>query len=591
MIRFRAALYPLIAGAALAAGGCTVTQPRTPSEALAAIGREYWNFQMQQSPTWATRLGDHRFDDRLGATGPDARAERLAAYTGFLEQVRSVDTASLPAAERITAEVLEVQLELAVAAQSTHEWEWDVDQIFGPQVWFFQLLNYHPVRSVRDVEAFASRLEAFGPYIDAHIADLRGGLESGRLPFRGAVERVIAQARAHVAKGAEGAPLWGIFEKLPGGVDESLRKRLASGIEDGVIGAMQRYAGFLEQELLPQARGPESPGIAGLPGAAEHYAHAIRKHARGGLTPEAIHQTGLAEVKRIRAAMEAIAAKRGFAGDFAGFLESLEQDPANFYDSREAIEEHARTLLAEASAKLPELFGVLPQTRCEVKAIEVHRERDSVAAFYNGPPADGSRPGIYYINTYKPESRPRYNMAALTIHEAVPGHHLQIALAVENDGLPQFRRHSHFTAYIEGWALYSERLGQEIGLYDTDLELLGMYTYEAWRACRLVVDTGLHHYGWSRAQAIQYMQDNLALSDTEIINEVDRYIIWPGQALAYKTGQLEILRLRDEAQAALGDAFVLSDFHDLILGIGAVPLDVLGRVVGRWVEAGGGPPQ
>ena len=591
MIRLSLIAVLLAAVLLPAAGGCSVTTPVTPSDALAALGDEYWNFQMQQSPTWATRLGDHRFDDRLGGVGPEARAEALAGYAGYLAQLRDIDMAGLTAPERVSADVLDVQLALAIEGLRSHDWEWEVDQIFGAQVWFFQLLNFHPTRTVRDVEAFAARLEAFGPYMDAQIADLRDGMESGRTPFRGAVERVIAQARAHVANGAEKSPLWAIFEKLPTGVHESLSKRIAAGLHEGVIAAMQRYADFLEQELLPVARDAAAPGIAGIPGAAELYAHSIRKHARGGLTPEAIHATGLAEVARIRAAMEQIAAKRGFPDDFDGFLNSLDADPNNFYPSKEAIEVHARALLAEASAKLPELFGTLPTTPCIVKAIEPHRERDSVAAFYNGPPADGSRPGIYYVNTFKPESRPRYNMPALTIHEAVPGHHLQIALAVENESLPTFRRHSHFTAYIEGWALYSERLGQEIGLYDTDLELLGMYTYEAWRACRLVVDTGLHHYGWSRAKAIAFMQANLALSDTEIINEVDRYIIWPGQALAYKIGQLEILRLRDEAKDTLGEAFALRDFHDLILGIGAVPLEVLGRVVGRWVEHGGGPPK
>lgn len=560
------------------------------SEALASLGDEYWNYQMQQSPTWATQLGDHRFNDQLSALGPAARSGRANAYAGYLAQLQRIDPSALSAAERVTADVLDVQLQTAIAEQTNHDWEWEVDQIFGPQVWFFQLLNYHPTRSTRDVEAFAARLEAFGTLIDAQIADLRDGIVSGRTPFAGAVERVIAQSRAHVANGAEGSPLWGIFEKLPDNTTDALQKRLAAGVRDGVVGAMQRYAEFLEQELLPKSRGPESPGIAAMPGAAAVYAAAIRKHARGGLTAQAIHQTGLAEVARIRAEMEAIAAKRGFEGEFAAFLASLERDPANFYDSREAVVAHARALLAEANAKLPGLFGVLPKTVCEVKPIETHREKDSVAAFYNGPPADGSRPGIYYINTYKPDSRPRYNMAALTIHEAVPGHHLQIALAVENTALPTFRRHSHFTAYIEGWALYSERLGQEIGLYDTDLELLGMYTYEAWRACRLVVDTGLHHFGWSRDQAIAFMQENLALSDTEIINEVDRYIIWPGQALAYKIGQLEILRLRDHAKATLGDRFALRDFHDLILAVGAVPLDVLGRVVDRWIDAGGGTP-
>ena len=322
--------------------------------------------------------------------------------------------------------------------------------------------------------------------------------------------------------------------------------------------------------------------MASLPGGTALYAFRIRYHTGTTRTADQLHATGLAEVARIRAAMDAIARDRGFDG-LGALKDALAQDPGNFYASREAIVAHAQALLDEATSRLPDLFGRLPRTPCEVTPIEAHRERDAVAAFYNGPPADGSRPGRYYVNTHAPETRPRYNMPALTIHEAVPGHHLQIALAVENLGLPEFRRHGHFTAYVEGWALYSERLGEEIGLYDTDLERLGMYTYEAWRACRLVVDTGLHHLGWSRQRAIDYMTANLPLSEPEIVNEVDRYIIWPGQALAYKVGQLEILALRDRAKHALGARFSLKDFHDVVLGEGAVPLSVLGGIVDRWI--------
>ena len=351
-----------------------------------------------------------------------------------------------------------------------------------------------------------------------------------------------------------------------------------------MLPALARYQQVLEGEVLPRAR-TQPPGIRDLPGAAAAYAWAIRSHTRAGLEADRIHRLGLDEVARIRAEMEKIAADRGHRGPLEGFFATLRADKAQWFGSRDELLAAAKRLLAQATARLPDLFGRLPKSVCEVWAIEAHREKDAVAAFYHGPPEDGSRPGVYYVNTHAPETRPRYNLPALTLHEAVPGHHLQIALALEATDLPPFRRHGHFTAYVEGWALYSERLGIEMGCYPDDLSRFGMLTYEAWRACRLVVDTGLHHMGWTRDQALDYMRKNLALTDTEIVNEVDRYIIWPGQALAYKIGQLEILALRDEAKAALGPRFDLRAFHDTILAPGAVPLEVLRRIVERWVAS------
>lgn len=556
---------------------------------LATLAGDYWEWRLADNPLSATRLGDHRYDDRLPDVSAAGREARVAAVRGFADRLAAIEQAALAESDRVTAEVLEVLLARGIAEHADAEWEWQVDQIFGPQVWFFNILNYHPTATARDCANLAARFEAFGGFLDDHMAALAEGPPKQRTSFRGAVERVIAQCRAHVERGPEGCPLATALEALPELPELSdaergaLAGRLRAAIADVVLPAVQRFGEFLEATILPVAR-TDPPGIAPFPGAAQLYAHAIEFHTRPGLTAEALHATGLAEVQRLRAAMDDIARAHGHER-LEDFVAALSDDPANTYDSRDAVTAHARALLAEATSRLPDLFGTLPTTPCVVTPIEPHREADSVAAFYNGPPADGSRPGIYYVNTFKPEARSRYNMPALTIHEAVPGHHLQIALAGENTALPDFRRFSHFTAYIEGWALYSERLGEEIGLYKTDLELLGMYTYEAWRACRLVVDTGLHHFGWSRQQAIDFMTANLALSETEIVNEVDRYIIWPGQALAYKVGQLEILALRDEARAALGDRFRLKDFHDTILAQGAVPLAVLRAIVERWVAA------
>jgi uncharacterized protein (DUF885 family) len=280
--------------------------------------------------------------------------------------------------------------------------------------------------------------------------------------------------------------------------------------------------------------------------------------------------------------MESIAQKRGHRGDLSSFITKLTGDPANFYTTREEIQDDAERLFQKVKARLPERFGRLPKVGCIVKQIEEYREKDSVAAFYYGPPEDGSRPGVYYINTYHPKSRPRYNMPALTAHEAVPGHHLQIALALELGELPHIRRHGMFTAYVEGWGLYSELVADEMGLYEDDLSRFGMLNYQAWRACRLVVDTGIHAMGWSRDRAIAFLKENVAFSEAEIINEIDRYIIWPGQALAYMIGRREIQALRDESLQALGSRFDIKAFHDEVLRHGALPLSTLRKLIERW---------
>ncbi|HYF00676.1 MAG TPA: DUF885 domain-containing protein, partial [Planctomycetota bacterium] len=333
---------------------------------------------------------------------------------------------------------------------------------------------------------------------------------------------------------------------------------------------------FLEEEYLPKAR-TRDLGLGALPGGPAAYAFRIRHHTTLPLSAEEIHRIGLEELRSIQAEMKRIA-----GGDLPSFFATLKADPKNFFSSREELLSTARRDLEACRAALPKWFGRLPRTDCEVKAIEDYREKDSVAAFYYPPDEKLTRKGIYYANTYQPEKRPRFNLRALTVHEAVPGHHLQIALAMEIEGLPRFRRQAGFTAYVEGWGLYSERLADEMGLYEDDLQRFGMLTYQAWRACRLVVDTGLHALGWTREQAVRFFMDNVALTEAEVLNEVDRYLIWPGQALAYMIGKREILALREEARRRLGGRFDIRAFHDLVLRNGAVPLPTLRRLVEAW---------
>jgi uncharacterized protein (DUF885 family) len=311
----------------------------------------------------------------------------------------------------------------------------------------------------------------------------------------------------------------------------------------------------------------------------------VRVYTSLDLSPEELHRTGLEEVARINDEMERLGARVLGSSERGEILRRLRTDPELYFESSDEVAGKAESALRKAQAILPEWFGILPRAACEVSRMEKHEEKHSTIAYYRQPAVDGSRPGRYYINTFAPRTRPRYEAEALAYHEAIPGHHLQIALTQELEDLPEFRRHEGVTAFVEGWALYAERLADDMGLYTSDLDRIGMLSYEAWRACRLVVDTGMHAKGWSRQQAIDFMVGNTALAENNIVNEVDRYIAWPGQALAYKTGQLEILRLRREAESRLGERFDIKAFHDAVLGNGAVPLPSLRRSVEAYVRS------
>jgi uncharacterized protein (DUF885 family) len=344
----------------------------------------------------------------------------------------------------------------------------------------------------------------------------------------------------------------------------------------------ERYLEFLRSQLLPVARPREKPGIMHIAGGADAYVKLIRVHTSLNRTPEEIHETGLREVARINREMQELGGKVFGINGLRDILKRLRTDTSLYFSSRDEVAAKAESALARANAAIPKWFGRLPKTPCEVVRMEEHEEKHSTIAYYRPPATDGSRPGRYYINTSEPQTRPRYEAEALAYHESVPGHHLQIAIAQELEGIPEFRKNSGVTAFIEGWGLYAERLAEEMGLYSSDLDRIGILSYDAWRACRLVVDTGMHAMGWTREQAIDFMLENTALARNNIINEVDRYISWPGQALAYKTGQLEMIKLRREAEARLGKRFDVCKFHDALLGDGAVPLQALRQILENY---------
>ena len=550
------------------------------SSTLTSAGDEYWQWVLRTEPTWATYLADPRYNDQLPRIGPSDVERQLSELRALQEKTRGIDAGGLDAAGRVTLGILGHLIASQIQEREHKFHQWNVDQMFGPQVWLLELLNYHPFKIEKDVLDLIVRFQAFPRYIDEHLMNLRQGLEEGRVAPRIAVSRVVGQLESLLATPPEKSPLALALDKRPASA-AGLDARLLGSIKEAVYPAYAKYLEFLKTDYSARAR--EEVGVWSTAGGEAAYAFRVRHHTTTTLSPDELHEIGRQELRSILAEMEAIARKLGHGGDVKSFFAKLMADRANFWASREEILGHFERILAKCRAALPKAFGRLPRTECVVKSIEEYREKDCVAAFYYQPPEDLSRPGIFYANTYQPQSRLKCNNAALTAHEAVPGHHLQIALSVEMTGLPPFRRHGMFTAFVEGWALYTERLADELGLYEDDLERFGMLTYQAWRACRLVVDTGIHAKRWTRQQAIDFFKSNIALGDPEIVNEVDRYIIWPGQALAYKVGQREISRLRGEATRALGARFDLRAFHDEILRHGALPLTTLGEVVKDWV--------
>jgi uncharacterized protein (DUF885 family) len=387
------------------------------------------------------------------------------------------------------------------------------------------------------------------------------------------------------AEWALSAPARAELAGVPEASREALRRGVEGAIADLIRPAFQRYRDAIAAEALPRARDDEHVGLGDVPGGEATYRAMIQVHTSLPLTAEAIHAIGVEQNALIRAEMVGLGERLFGTGDFNEIQRRLRTDPALFFTSRDEVEAKARAALENANREFSKWFGRAPKTPCVVKRIEPYEEVDNTIAYYLPPATDGSRPGTYYVNTYAPETRPRYEAEVLAFHEAVPGHHSQIAIAQELSSIPAFRRHAGVTAYVEGWALYTERLSAEMGLYSGDLDRIGMLSFSAWRASRLVVDTGIHAMGWSRGRAVDYMMANTILAENNVIVEVDRYINWPGQALAYKLGELEVLRLRGEAERRLSGRFQIQRFHDAVLENGAVSLPVLRALIERFIEA------
>ncbi len=560
------------------------------TEALARLAAEAWDGALVADPILATAIGDHRFDDRLPDITPEADARERARLQEVLARTGAIPVADLKAADAVTRSALLAFVEGKLDRLEAGDARWAVDPLDGPQVGLLNIPAIQGAETPTEGDVLVRRWRAMGPWIDQHRDNVRAAAGEGLISPGAPIRRVVDEIDDLLARPDADWPLLAPATEVKADWSAAEREHFSTALAEVVGGSIRpafiRYRATLVDEILPRARPDERPGLGHVPGGDAAYRRLTRAHTSLDLEPEAVHRIGLAEVERIDAELETLAGRALGTHGHAEALVRLRTDRAlRFATSEEALAT-GRAALARAEAAIGDWFGIVPHAACEVVEMAAHEAKHSTIAYYLSPAADGSRPGRYYLNTAAPETRPRYEAEALAFHESTPGHHLQIAIAQEQAGLPEFRRHEGPTAFIEGWGLYVERLADEMGLYSGDLDRIGIASFDGWRACRLVVDTGLHALGWSRDRAIAFMTEHTALAPNNIANEVDRYISMPGQAISYKLGQLEISRLRADARAALGPRFDIRAFHDAVLGAGAIPLPTLAEIVGRRFAGG-----
>ncbi len=553
---------------------------------LHALFDREWERDLADNPLMGTYFGDSRYDDRLPDISPAAQAARDAADAKVLEDLARIPREALPPAEQLNYDLFRREYETRVAAVPFHTEYYSIEASQGPQS-MDELAGLMPFQSVADYEKWLSRLRAIPAWLGEYGERLRRGAAEGRTQPHAVMERVLEPLAKQVVDKPEDSPFFSAFRSYPDAIPAAERERLTAAAKDviatAVVPAYRKFQSIFRDEYLPKTR--ESVGLWDTPDGRAYYQFLARYHTTTTLTPAQIHEIGLREVARNRAEMQKVMDEVGFKGTLAEFFTYLRTDPKFYYKTGEELFRGYAVITKQIDPELPRLFGKLYRTPFGLRPIPDNSAPNTTTAYYQGPSIDGSRAGYYYVNLYRPEVRPKWEMEVLTVHEAAPGHHLQIALAQEQTGLPLFRRAGGFTAYIEGWGLYSERLGYDLGLYKDPYSRFGQLTYDQWRAIRLVVDTGLHDMKWTRQQAIDYFMANAAKTEADIVNEIDRYISDPGQALAYKIGQLKFLELRERAKAALGERFDIRAFHDTLLATGALPLDIVERNIDDWIAA------
>jgi len=567
----------------------------TDSQRFNEIVDMTYEYTMLSYPEFATFLGDPRGQDRWTDDSEAVARQREQDDKTLLAALANIDREVLSASERVNYDLLYDSQKRDVEGHQFPGEFMPLNQMGGVQQDIARMMSMTQPKNAADYANMITRLEKTPQVIDQTIAWMRKGMEAGITPPAITLRDVPQQIRNQLVDEADQSPMLGAFKTFPASVDslqqESLKKQAFAAFSEKIAPAFEKLLAFVENEYIPAAR--DTIAMRDLPNGEAWYAYNVKQRTTTDLTPEQIHEIGLAEVKRIRSEMEVVIESSGFEGSFEEFLVFLRTDPQFYHKTKEDLLREYRDIAKRADPELMKLFGKLPRTPYGVIPIPTYAEKSQTTAYYQRGSVKAGRPGNFFANTYALDTRPRWEMEALTLHEAVPGHHLQLALQDELEDVPWFRRVGGYTAYTEGWGLYSESLGVEMGFYTDPYSKFGQLTYEMWRAIRLVVDTGMHQLGWSRQQAIDYFMKNAGKQEHDVIVEVDRYIVWPGQALAYKIGELKIKELRAFATDELGEDFDIRAFHDEVLGKGAVPLSVLDANVRSWVKAqmdsGSGP--
>ena len=556
------------------------------SKSLHDLFAAEWDYDMQQHPEEASILGDRRWNDRWTDESLEARVRRNQHNEEVLARLGKINRAGLSAADQLNYDLFKKRYE---ERTGEYKWHWfllPLNQRDGIQT-SFDLADALRFQTVKDYEDWIARLHAFPQLMDQTITVMRQGIKERMVHPKVIMQRIPGQIDKQIVSDPMKSGYYKPFEHFAADVSAADQQRLKAAatqaIEQQIVPAFRKFRQFFVNEYLPACY--DQVGAWQLPQGDELYAFFVHKYTTTDITPEQVHQTGLREVERIRAQMEQIMQQAGFTGTRDDFFKFLRTDPRFFYKTPEELFEGYKVVAKTIDPNLVKMFRTLPRQPYGVDEIPAAVAPDTTTAYYREGAPDGSRAGTFFVNLYKPDTRPKWEMMALTLHEAVPGHHLQLARAQEMGEMPMFRRIGGYTAFVEGWALYAESLGDDMRLYSDPYSKFGQLTYEMWRAVRLVVDTGIHAKHWTREQAIKYFMDNAPKAELDIINEIDRYIAWPGQALAYKTGELKIKELRARARRQLGDKFDIKEFHDVVLGSGAVPMDILERTVNDWITS------
>lgn len=554
-------------------------------KSLETVLNDIWQDRLKHSPEFASSIGDKRYNDQLSDYSIQAYNEELQRGRGYLVRLGGIDTTGLTEQEQLSKELMVRELVDQQKESQFKPWEMPVNQFSGLQLELPQLVTRLSFDTVKDYDDWTARLNKMpGAFLQV-MNNMSIGVDDKRVPPKYLLEKVLVQTNTIASQKPEDSPFAMPLRKFPASIpaaeQERIRKEMLDAISKQVLPAYQRFARFLKALYIPAGR--TEPGIWALSDGDAYYAFRVKQSTTTDLTPDQIHQIGLDEVRKDEAAMLAIAQKLGFK-DLKSMQAAMAQNPKLHAQSKEQLLDTYRHYIDEMKPKLPELFGRLPKAPLEVVAVPAYMEKDQAAAYYERGTPDGSRPGRININTYNATQRSLADAEAIAYHEGIPGHHLQISIAQEITGLPAFRNYLYYTAYTEGWGLYAERLGKDVGFYQDPYSDYGRLEADIWRAIRLVVDTGVHAKHWSRQQMVDYFHEHSSIDDTNVQAEVDRYIAWPAQALGYKIGQLKILELRDRAKKALGPKFDIRAFHDQVLDSGALPLDVLEQRIDQWIS-------